>query len=379
MLPLAAALLAVTAAGIVAYLRWASHQLYFIPESFSITPSFLHGHMHTLGEFSRAFLCLAFLLLPFVAAWLVTAHTLSRAAVTRIAVVTGIFAIALLVRASHYPLDDWTVPWIPPMLQTLGMASPDKVMGGVGLVPIGARVAISVLVVVSGLVMTEQIVHHLRNSKPTALFESASSHAALWLLGPFTFVYLFSLVPRAATGYLQDRYLLCIMLPVIVLLLLAHQRWIASPLPALSVVVLIVFALYTVAASHNIYSFLRAEVLATEELRSAGVPRTSIAEGFAPDGWAQLELVGHLNFPNMVGASEVYNPHVPAWNLPENCPTSLPWAYEPAIRPQYFVTLSPTACLAPTQFLPVTYTAWLPPFHRKVYVQQIQKNQPRTR
>ncbi len=41
------------------------------------------------------------------------------------------------------------------------------------------------------------------------------------------------------------------------------------------------------------------------------------------------------------------------------------------VRPQYFLTLSPMDCLAASPFSAVSYRTWLPPYGRKVYVQQM--------
>jgi hypothetical protein len=47
--------------------------------------------------------------------------------------------------------------------------------------------------------------------------------------------------------------------------------------------------------------------------------------------------------------------------------------YATAIQPKYFVVSSPMPCFVPSVYPSVSYRAWLPPFHRTVYVQQLRE------
>ena len=109
---------------------------------------------------------------------------------------------------------------------------------------------------------------------------------------------------------------------------------------------------------------------AANEAIFAGVKRTAIQGGFEYDGWTQVGDGGHANLPYIRNPRNAYDPNVPALPLPPDC---LLWnsIYWPRVRPEYFLTLSPMDCLAASPFSAVSYRTWLPPFGRKVYVQQM--------
>jgi hypothetical protein len=375
-LAVAVALLAFTLAGIFAFMHWAGHQPFFVPEPFLIDPTVYRGAWYLLGEFAKTILCLLLVLFPIMAGWLINTRRLDRAAWMRILVGTAAFTLMLALRARHGMLWNWVMPWLVPVLMTVGMSDPDPVLGGAATIPLHGRAAISVLVVAAGFVVLEQVIRKLKEPKSAAPRNTSSLQVALTLTVPFILAYLLLLVPRAATSLIQDRYLLGIIPSLIILLLLSYERWFYPQLPVLSAVILAIFAVYGIGSNHNLYSYLRTQELAVQTLRSAGVPRTSIVEGFGPDGWVQVDVAGYVNSSNMVMASRYYDPHVPMWDLPTGCVSYLPQTVEPVIHPRYFITGSQTSCLAPTVFSPLSYIAWLPPFHRQVIIQQLQHSAP---
>ncbi|MGC8550104.1 MAG: hypothetical protein ACP5M4_10430, partial [Acidobacteriaceae bacterium] len=133
---------------------------------------------------------------------------------------------------------------------------------------------------------------------------------------------------------------------------------------------LVLYAVFTVAATHTLFAWHRARFAAIEQLRAAGVPPTQIQAGFEYDGWTQIEQTGHVNnklVKNPPGAYQAPRTKDDPKNL---CAYNfLAWA--PSLRPRYAVDFGPAACFLPSQFPPVKYTAWLPPFHRDVYIQKV--------
>jgi hypothetical protein len=47
--------------------------------------------------------------------------------------------------------------------------------------------------------------------------------------------------------------------------------------------------------------------------------------------------------------------------------------YATAIQPKYFIVSSPMPCFVLSMYPSVSYLAWLPPFHRTVYVQELRQ------
>jgi hypothetical protein len=118
----------------------------------------------------------------------------------------------------------------------------------------------------------------------------------------------------------------------------------------------IVLALYTtfsLAATADLFAMDRARLKAINMLCNAGVAPNAIAAGFEYDCWTQLRLKGVLNSPR---ASHHSQPIKPELGL-----TPVLWCL-------YRVEYTPASDVHPSQFPPVRYTSWLPPFHRAIYI-----------
>jgi hypothetical protein len=194
-------------------------------------------------------------------------------------------------------------------------------------------------------------------------------YEALWVLGPFAISYVAFLVPRAIYSFVYDRYLLGLMPVAIIVLLLLYQHWVAERLPAITVVTLSLFALYAIAGTHDWFALNRARMTAVANIHASGVPVTSIQGGFDYDGWTQIEAAGYINDARLQNPANAYQVNLSPQQLPEQCRLNFA-GYTPAIHPKYFVVFEPMTCLTPSKFPPVTYRTWLPPFQRKIYIQQ---------
>jgi hypothetical protein len=140
---------------------------------------------------------------------------------------------------------------------------------------------------------------------------------------------------------------------LLVFLLRFYQTRIATRLPALTCVFVMVFGVYGVMALHDVLAASRAALEAADELRTAGVPRTEIRAGFQYDAWTQIEQTGYLL------------PKQP-WHTPPEC---VSWwdKYTPAIHGRYQLSYSPS-CFPESEFSPVEYRTWLAPHQQKIYI-----------
>lgn len=186
--------------------------------------------------------------------------------------------------------------------------------------------------------------------------------------------YLALLFGRKAlvSSWLFDRYLLPI-LPLLAILLLRRwqeerraQKGNVPEVKAAAWAALALFGAYAVAATQLHFATARARLLAVDLLRARGIPRTAIAAGFDFDGWTQLEAEGYINDSRLRLPPGAYRGDVSRGNWPENVPY---WSKTPAVRPMYFVVVGRLAGFTDTELPPVTFTTWLPPFRRAVFIQ----------
>jgi hypothetical protein len=180
-----------------------------------------------------------------------------------------------------------------------------------------------------------------------------SNQTLLTILGPFTAGYLVLLVTRAAVF---ERYFLPLLFVFLVFLLRFYQARIASRLPALTILFVILFGAYGVVTLHDLLAADRAGLQAAESLRAAGIPRTEIRAGFQYDAWTQIEQTGYLL------------PKKP-WHAPPQC---VSWwvKYTPSIHGRYQLSYNPS-CFPESEFAPVDYTTWLAPHHQRIYILKI--------
>ncbi len=353
---------------VFACIRWFDRQPYAVPEKFiqgPVTGTML-GHM--LVELLKAFLCLALITFPILAAWIPVQRSLNRSAKTRIACILVAMAVASIVLGYRGLLDHRVMPWLGHVMGTLSIFSSTGEMLGSRPVTLTlpTRVGLSLLVIAAALTLVEQLLAKpWRRTGPSA----ASLHVALWMLGPFGISYIAFLLPRALYSFVYDRYLLGLMPVAIIILLLVYQRWVAERLPPFTIAAVGLFGLYAIAGTHDWFALNRARVAAVEQIHVSGVPVTSIQGGFDYDGWTQIETAGYINDPRIVNPPGAYRPNLEPLALQSRC--RLDFArYTPAVRPKFFVVFSLMPCLQLSQYRPVTYSTWLPPFHRTIFIQK---------
>jgi hypothetical protein len=190
------------------------------------------------------------------------------------------------------------------------------------------------------------------------------------LLVPFALCYTCLLLPRGLNHELFDRYLLPLMLIGVILLLRIFEERVEPNLPFASYLLLLLFAFFAVAGTHDAFSLFRAKAEAIAELRAAGVPDTSIDGGFEHNGMTQIDLFGYINDPRI---------RVPAIHLveetpifPEDCKPQLA-SLTPAIVPGYALSFDPKACGGLSGFPAVTYRNWLGEREVSIYIVKTEK------
>ena len=369
--------------GVLAFLHWFKQQPYSVPEHIIWAPVDIGRFVHLFAQLVKTFLCLSLVILPVSSAWLPTARRLHRTAWLQISGGIVLFISFIALTYTMDRIDGWLVPWLMFLLAEQSSRIPS--MFGLSSVAINLwiRFLLSSIVIACTLIAAKQIANQKSDWLPNFDSRSRSWTQLVWIMGPFSLAYLLLLMPRGAFNLIQDRYLVGLTPFLIVFFLKLYQEHVSPKLPAVSVVMLIVFAAYSVAGTHDFFSASRAQVKALQMVENSGVPRTSIQTGFPDDGWVQIQNGGHINEPRIEVPAGTYIRNLPALRqLPADCVNPFT-RFTPIIAPRYFIFfpwfknplyLSPPSCFAPTIYPPVKYTAWLPPFHQALYVQQLSPN-----
>jgi hypothetical protein len=359
-------LLAVSLAWVLWVLHWCGQQLYFPHEKIvtggwqnMVTPANL------AAQPTKAFATLMLIALPVGVSWLVLwGYRLRGLAASErlrsVAWLGGVAAVcvgAAVVLGLRGTLNAWIFPWNPFNLINLGARD----------LPLWLRVSVSVVPVLVVAAWLEQMLCSRGQGAP-----SRAEQEAFWILGPFSAVYSVLLIPRGLYGVF-DRYLLVLLVGAIVFSLLLFERQArqlgrGTALPLVCVVPLVLFALYGVGSVHDSLAQLRTTALVLQQLQTAGVPRDAVTADMGPDGWVQVNAVGHVNFPVPHPEEKFHFP--PPWTDGRGCEPAHSFLV-PVIHPKYILTGQPIACFPPSTFAPFAYRAWLPPFERSVRVDKI--------
>jgi hypothetical protein len=377
--PGAIALWAASAAAIYLGMHWYEQQPYSVPEHLRF--SAIHGRMllHLITEPIRIALCLLLVSLPVLSAWLPRLRTWPRR--RQLALAAGLLAVTVfwIVSPRHDGASNWLMPWMLDIIGSITSLKQGYMLGvkpvTLGLLP---RVAISLMVIAAGAVLLGDIVKRSRASPAALAIPEIESTVApgpmewtiiLWITLPFSLCYVALLLFQGLLFLTLDRYLLELLAIGILLLLRFYQDDIAARMPAICWCVLTIFTLYSVAGLHDIFALQRARILASDMLLAAGVPRSAVSGGLEYDGWTQIMAGGYIHDPWIETPPGAAQPRTNRSDLPQECTY---WFYPltPAIEPKYDVTFSPLPCLDASAFPPVGYRAWLPPFHREIYILQ---------
>jgi hypothetical protein len=220
------------------------------------------------------------------------------------------------------------------------------------------RLILSAAVLLGLMAWMASLVGGWRPVRPAAGEAAPISWGSLLvLLAPFGLAYAAILMPSAIQNLLLDRYLIPLTMVAAVLLVRYYQERMQPRLPALSLLLVGVFAAYSVAAVHDSFAMYRGVLAAADEMRAAGVPRDRIDAGWEYNAWTQIIEGGHI--------------HRTGLRLPSGVNTTGPWTdrvcplviagWTPMVRPDYTLSFDPNDCGGAAKFPPVVYRRWLPP------------------
>jgi hypothetical protein len=175
------------------------------------------------------------------------------------------------------------------------------------------------------------------------------------LLAPFCIVYLLLITIRGTAIEFHDRYLLGLLVVAILGLLRYYQEQRPQRRPLAGVLMVVAMALYSVVATHQMFAFYRARVALASELSAAGIPNTSVDNGWEYNFGVELQYADHINEPLIVIPTHGYVPSPP---LPTGTCAMNRWDDTPHIHPLYGASFTPNACYGPAPFAPAHYSRW---------------------
>ena len=346
-------------------MQWLKHQPYSIPEHLLVKP---FAVPQVLLQFIYSCLDFPLLLLPIVVLFLTEIRKIRPRVLAILSILfLGYLAVALY--PSHLrgslPLDPVSGPVGEWVNAPATFAYPILKGSPPVFLPRGAQ-ALLTIATFGGLLGLIVPFRRVRATQPAV----DSPYRVSWnqlgvLLAPFMTVYGLLLIPRAATTGVHDRYFLGPLVVALVCLVLYYQERIQRRLPLASALMVGVMAIYSIAVVHNMFSLYGARVAIASELRAAGVPDTSVDNGWEYNFGVELQHADYLNVSTIVVPAHAY---VPAPPLPAGtCPVNI-FDDTPHIKPLYGISFDPDECYGPAPFAPVHYSRWLASAPGTLYV-----------
>jgi hypothetical protein len=339
-------------------MHWYHRQPYSLPYPLLVSPFPVRV---ILWRFIISFLDVPFLLLPIVALFLPQVRK------SRPRVIAALF-LGYLVVAVHphhighvFLLEPTQGIWV----NVYGISWPFLQ----GSPPLFLHTGVQVLLTIVSFGGLLGLIASLLRSRETPPAVDSSAGVSWKQLGvlfaPFTIAYVLLLIPSAATYGIQDRYLLGPMVVALPCLVRYYQERIQPRLPLASVLLVGVMALYGIAITHNMFALDRAFLAMAAELRAAGVPDTSVDNGWEYNFGVELQHSDFINDSRIVVPAHVYVP------VPPPTASTCPMAFSdrtPHIKPRYSISYDPNACDGPAPFAPVSYSRWLASKPGTIYV-----------
>jgi len=302
----------------------------------------------------------------------------NRRAVLTVSGLGSICAAIVLFQYHRHKLPVWLTPYSKNYLSASGMVDVPILVGSRPIVMhAGTRLLLTALTFVAAAsfiaFLFDRWNRHLDNpvrTPGTMQAQGLSWFSLAVLLGPFSAAYTLALVSRSANGAMLDRYLLPLIAFCILLLARCLQEFApvrsALRLRVLCFACLALFALFDVAAMHDLFAMYRARVAAVAEPLAAGVPRSEIGGGFEFDDWTELEIAGYVDEPRIVNPPGAY--HAPAMERGKQPCNNEKADLVPHVVPRYILSFDPDACLGLSEFAPVVYRNWLIPRPTTIYI-----------
>lgn len=364
----------VSVAAIALTMTWFLHQPYTLPEHIIRGPiqPIVFWHMLRLSIYSPLeILCFS---LPILVAWIFELRGLPRRMKLQI-LWAGAVAVPLIFWAAHFnKIQGRLPPWSANVVTRYGILWSIPLLGDrPQILPITMTSIIAAVLLASlaGFLIWlksnarrewfHQAVHQVSHQKKAlTLYETCV------LILPFMAVYSLLLFPRAAfpstfTDVFDRYYLPLIMAAIILLLRLLRKE---SPvIPVTCYTVLLLFSSFSIADTHDLFVAYRATAHARSQLEAAGIQSADISGPWQEDGANQILAQGYLNDDRLKNYQKLEHPELKSchyWFGP----------LVPALHSHYVLTIEKLTCLTPSQYPDITYTTWLPPFQRTIYVER---------
>lgn len=367
-------------AGVLYCMHWFAQQPYVVllnlypdPKKISSLAVGIVYSMTVMNQLRAEFVCLLLVVGPVLIPWLGELR-LGRK-IDRYAALFCVGVLPLL--AVKLMLGRFGELWPPHMLfKELSTRMDAAVLWHLdlkrSLIPFSGRLAISFVLIAAfcGCLVAVRA----RGMRAIYSSDAHKGREIFWLLVPYFVSYFVLLLPSAFEWVTFDRYALGLMPCAIAGFIWLYQRCVREDLPAASIVLLILFAAFSVAGTHDWFAWQRARLAAIHELREAGVPRDRIQGGFEYDGWTQIEKGGHINNRRVKVPKGAYHPVLQDEDVKPDCAYGF-LVGVPKIHPEYSVAVGRRRCYLPSRYPAVHYTAWLPPFRRTIEVQRVRNKQ----
>jgi hypothetical protein len=350
-----------------ASMHWFNQQPYALPERLIPESLGLKSFENILAMGARSGLELLCLVFPLLLMFVAPLFKPNRRMIVLFVAGILFFALSGLILFSYHGLDHWIAPFLGRNSTVPGLVEVNSIIGARQLMlPLSLRVLFTVATIVALVSVFAVLLGN--GAKPSCVPGKAavSWHDLGVILVPFCAAYIFMLMPRASTGGFYDRYLLPLMVPLLLVLARCYQENVGPKLPVLCAVFAGIIACFTIAATHDLFSTYRGYLAAFQEVRSAGVPATSVSGSWENDGWTELETVGYMNERRISNPRGAYV-YQPVTIFPAGCnANSLDRI--PAVKPIYALSFDPAECNGQADFPPVIYHTWLPPHINPIYI-----------
>ena len=339
-------------------MQWFKHQPYSVPEKI-FAPTFpIFGTFFSLACF---ILAIPFLLLPIVAIFLPALRNCRTKILAAFAVLLAGY-LFLAIYPSHlrgyFPLEP-TMSGGGNWIGVHGTHEGHHLNGPAPLflsVPVQAIITIVCFAGLFAIVISLRSRSARRSSTPSQPANQLSWYQLTLLLVPYVAAYILLLIPRAGTGWIYDRYTLEVGVVAIIFLVRYYQEKFRPQVSRVGIALIIVMAITGVTITHNHFALYRARVVLAKELIAAGIPETSVDNGFEYNFAVEVRTTGHINESKVVFPANAAIPEPP---LPPTTCKMFWHIMTPHITPLYGISFDPNACYGPAPFPPAQYSRWL--------------------
>lgn len=340
-------------------MRWLKLQPYTIPERFNIGR---FPVLSTVHQFVSFFLDIPFLILPVMALFLPQTRRIGLRLVAVIVLICGV-ALALVPSRLGPPLNLILEPTFRDWVTVFGEFSGAALNGNPPVfLSSGVRILFTIFSMGGLLGLIGVLFKRPLPTQDWKPVDAISWKSLKVLLVPFTLAYILLLMYRAitigdgGTPELLDRYSLELLVVLLIVLVRFYQDRIQPKLPLVAFVFIAIMGAYGVVVTHNTFALYRARVALAQELRSAGVPDTSVDSGWEYNLVVEILESGHINERGIQLPAHLYVPVPPP--AAGTCLT--PWYDKtPHVKARYGVSFYSDTCYGLAPFAPMTYSRWL--------------------